>query len=59
MAAVSGPPEVWWQDIVSTLIWFVMGQLAFVIFALVINTKVVTRFNFMKEIKEGNVAAGA
>ena len=43
----------------STLIWFVMGQLAFVIFALVINTKVVTRFNFMKEIKEGNVAAGA
>lgn len=33
-------------------------QLAFISFALIINTKLVTRFDFYKEIESENVAAG-
>lgn len=58
MASISGPPGTWWQDLVGSTIWFVLGQLAFVLFSLIVNTKFITSFNFFYQIKKQNTAAG-
>lgn len=58
MGTVSGPPGVWWQDCVNVVVFFTLGQIAFLLFAALVNTKLISSFNFFYEIKKQNVAAG-
>ena len=54
-ASLSGPANSWAVDILSMLMWFVIGQTSFIIFAAVMRCK--NNWNFSDEIKNGNHAA--
>lgn len=62
MAAVSGTPSptcLAYQDIILSTMWFLLGQLMFVAFAFLINTRLFTRtMDFYDEMRKGNAAAG-
>lgn len=59
MASTSGPAsDNWLEDIGGAAMWFALGQIAFVLFAFLINCKCITRFHFTAEIKKQNAAAG-
>lgn len=58
MAAVSGTPGELGQDLWLSAMWFGLGQLMFVLFACLLNTRLFAGFDFYAEIRKGNVAAG-
>jgi uncharacterized membrane protein YjfL (UPF0719 family) len=53
---ILGPTLGWIIDIVLILFYFCLAQLVFVLYGLLYER--VTRYDFLKEIQEGNVAAG-
>lgn len=55
-AAVSGESAGVWQAIVSTLVYFALGQLLFIVFGLLYQK--MTRFDVHAEIERDNAAAG-
>ncbi len=56
MAAISGEEGGFAADLVSTLIFFIVGQIGFILFAKLYQG--VTRFDLHREIERDNVSAG-
>jgi uncharacterized membrane protein YjfL (UPF0719 family) len=53
---ILGPTLGWLSDIILILFYFCLAQLVFVLYGLLYER--VTRYDFLQEIREGNVAAG-
>jgi uncharacterized membrane protein YjfL (UPF0719 family) len=54
-ASLSGPSNGWAVDILSLLMWFVIGQTSFIVFAAIMRCR--NHWSFSEEIKNGNPAA--
>lgn len=54
-ASLSGPANSWTVDILSLLMWFVIGQVSFILFAAIMRCR--NHWSFDDEIKNGNSAA--
>jgi uncharacterized membrane protein YjfL (UPF0719 family) len=54
-ASLSGPANSWSVDILSLLMWFVIGQTSFIVFAAIMRCR--NHWSFSNEIKNGNSAA--
>lgn len=57
-ASISGIPGVFGEDLAVTLMWFVLGQVGFIAFAALINTRLYAGFDFYDEMRKANAAAG-
>jgi uncharacterized membrane protein YjfL (UPF0719 family) len=55
-AAVSGESTQWLADIISTLLYFVIGQIGFIVFGWVYQK--ISRFDVHAEIEKDNISAG-
>lgn len=55
-AAIFGESTGWTEDIITTLIYFIMGQIGFLIFGWVYQ--LISRYDVHKEIEKDNVSAG-
>ncbi len=55
-AAIFGESSGWTEDILTTLIYFVMGQIGFLIFGWVYQ--VISRYDVHEEIEKDNISAG-
>ena len=53
---VNGASEGWMIDIVSTIVFFIAGQICFILFSIVYQK--FTSFDIHKEIEKDNIAAG-
>lgn len=57
-ASISGVPGDFGEDFAVTMMWFALGQLGFVAFAHLLNTRVFASFDFFAEMRRNNAAAG-
>uniref|UniRef100_A0A7S1G9Z6 DUF350 domain-containing protein n=1 Tax=Bicosoecida sp. CB-2014 TaxID=1486930 RepID=A0A7S1G9Z6_9STRA len=57
-ASISGAPGDLGEDLGVTLMWFVLGQLGFILYACLINSRLFASFDFYEQMRKGNAAAG-